>query len=72
MLIEGLGRTIQADRERDIEERMRQRGLLQDALEAIATGGLQVTALEPRMIETTGSRPAGGSWLGLPARGRTR
>jgi hypothetical protein len=72
MLIDGLGRTIQADREREIEERMRQRGLLQDALEAIVTGGQQATAVEPRKIETKGSRPAGGRSLGLPARGRTR
>jgi hypothetical protein len=65
MLIDGLGRTIQADREREIQERLRQRGLLRDALEAIVTGGLQATP-EPRI------RPASGRSLGLPARGRTR
>jgi hypothetical protein len=66
MLIDGLGRTIQADREREIQERLRQRGLLRDALEAIVTGGLQAAPTEPRI------RPASGRSLGLPARGRTR
>lgn len=66
MLIDGLGRTIQADREREIEERLRQRSLLRDALEAIVTGGLQSSPTQPRI------RPAGGRSLSLPARGRTR
>lgn len=66
MLILELGRTLQADREREIEERLRHRRLIQDALEAIATGGLQATPTEPR------TRPAVGRLLGLPARGRTR
>jgi hypothetical protein len=66
MLIDGLGRTIQADKEREIQERLRHRGLLRDALEAIVTGGLQTTPAEPR------SRPVVGRSIGLPARGRTR
>ena len=66
MLIDGLARTIQADREREIQERLRQRGLLRDALEAIVTGGLQATSTETRM------RRALGPSLGAPARGRTR
>ena len=66
MLIDGLGRAIQADREREIQERLRHRGLLRDALEAIVTGGLQTTATEPRV------RRAVGPSMGAPARGRTR
>jgi hypothetical protein len=72
MLIDGLARTIQADREREIVERSRQHGLLRDALEAIVTGGLQVNPTEPRNASPTGTRPAGGRSVGLPARGRTR
>jgi hypothetical protein len=66
MLIDGLARTIQADREREIQERLRQRGLLRDALEAIVTGGLQAIPTDSRI------RPASGRSLGVPARGRTR
>jgi hypothetical protein len=72
MLMYELGRTIQADRERDIEERLRQRSLLGDALEAIATGGMQATPTQPRDVATNRTRPAGGRSLGLFARGRTR
>jgi len=72
MLNEELGRAIQADREREIEERLRHRRLIQDALEAIVTGGLQATPTEPRSVKTTGTRPAVGRSLGLPARGRSR
>jgi hypothetical protein len=66
MLIDGLGRTIQADREREIRERLRTRGLLRDALESVVTGGLQATTSEAPI------RPAVGRSVGLPARGRTR
>lgn len=71
MLILELGRTLQADREREIEERLRHRRLIQDALEAIATGGLQETPTEPRNV-TTGTRPAGGRSFGILGRGRSR
>jgi hypothetical protein len=66
MLIDGLGRTIQADREREIQERLPQRGLLRDALEPVVTGGLQTTPTATRI------RPAVARSVGLPARGRTR
>jgi hypothetical protein len=72
MLILELGRTLQADREREIDERLRHRRLIQDALEAIATGGLQETPTEPRNVKTTGTRPAGGRSFGILARGRSR
>jgi hypothetical protein len=68
MLINELGRSIQADRQREIEERLRQRGLLED-------GKQQAEAeaeLASRSASTRASRPVGGRSSGLPAHGRPR
>lgn len=67
MLIEGLGRAIQADRQREIEERMRQRGLLQDVADAAV---LKVAVRGSRSSRSTGT--AGAPAHGIRAFGRTR
>ena len=68
MLIDGLGRTIQADREREIKERLRQRGLLRDAADS-ANLELEHTAVpgvDPLSIRNAGARS------GFPAGSRPR
>ena len=68
MLIDGLGRTIQADREREIKERLRQRGLLRDAADSanLEPGGTTVPGGGRLGIRSSGSRS------GLPAGSRPR
>jgi hypothetical protein len=56
MLIYGLGRVIQADREREIQERLRHRGLLRDALEAKVTGRWPVVTTGPKEPRPEGRR----------------
>jgi hypothetical protein len=68
MLINELGRSIQADRQREIEERLRQRGLLEDADEQ-ARAEAEVA---PRSPFTRAPRPAGVQSSGMPAHGRPR
>jgi hypothetical protein len=65
MLIDGLARAIQADRQREIEERMRQRGLLRDAADATET-------LDRRVARTIVPRSAGARSQSTPAHGRMR
>lgn len=69
MLIDGLGRAIQADRQREIEERMRQRGLLQDVADAAE---LKVATTRAGGIRLEVPRSAGARSQGSPAHGRTR
>ncbi len=68
MLIDGLGRTIQADREREIKERLRQRGLLGDAADAadLELAGTTVPSAGSLDIRNSGARS------GFPARSRPR
>ena len=67
MLIDGLGRTIQADREREIKERLRQRGLLRDAADS---GNLELgrraAGVDSLSIRNAGARS------GFPAGSRPR
>lgn len=69
MLIEGLGRAIQADRQREIEERMRQRGLLQDVADAAE---LKVETTRAGGVRSIVPRSAGARSHGIRAFGRTR
>jgi len=69
MLIDGLGWAMQADRQREIEERMRQRGLLQDVADA---ADLKVAPTLARGIRSIVPRSAGARADGIRALGRTR
>ena len=71
MLIQGLGRSIQADREREIEERMRVRGLLQDAAEA-PRATVPQTSIAARSAASAGARSTRASGAAIPTPGRTR
>jgi hypothetical protein len=68
MLINELGRSIQADRQREIEERLRQRGLLEDANEQARVEA----ELASRSPVTRLPRPVGVRSSGMPAHGRPR
>jgi hypothetical protein len=68
MLINELGRSIQADRQREIEERLRLRGLLEDAEDQAR---VEVDEA-PRSPFTRAPRPAAVRSSGMPAHGRPR
>lgn len=69
MLIDGLARTIQVDREREIQERLRQRGLLRDAAEGRER---TVTPAEPKDVSSIVIRGAAAGSSGVAAHGRPR
>jgi hypothetical protein len=71
MLINELGRSIQADRQRDIEERLRQRGLLEDA-ESQAQDAAEARRQEFSRAGSKRPRAVGVRSSGLPAHGRPR
>jgi hypothetical protein len=71
MLINELGRSIQADRQREIEERLRQRGWLADAEDqARAAADEARRGFDP--IGSKSIRQIGVRSSGMPARGRPR
>lgn len=72
MLIYGLGRAIQADREREIQKRLRHRGLLRDELETVVTRSPQVVATGPKRVGAIGIRSARVRSFGTSVRGPSR
>ena len=67
MLIHELGRSIQADREREIQERLRQRGLLADATDRTGQVILRAANVGANAVRTLEVRPSSA-----PAHGRPR
>jgi hypothetical protein len=71
MLISELGRSIQADRQREIEERLRQRGLLEDAAHQ-AEEAVDGAVRSGFYRDGSKARPVGVRPSGMPAHGRPR